>query len=329
MLPIEPHWIRHTIRRAAFHSPDNTSITYGEGEKGYIIDRARLQRDVTQWCTGHGAEVRTGYRIVGVDRRNSGYRAVRCADGSTLHGRAVIDASGPSSPFGKDEGFDWKAQDCEPACLAVVDGVARDNDTIHLYVGKNIAPGGYAWLFPSEGTRSNVGLLVGASLKSEYNMRVLLDNFLETHCKDATEIHRCAGMIPCKYTRTTMAKDMLIKAGDSANTVNPISRAGIGEAMLCGTLAARNCVGMLQCSSASALRKAEKTYERQWHTQCGKRQLKLAVTKSALLSIPDEDYNNATHELVKIPAGKLTMRRIFTRALGRFPRLVWALRHLR
>jgi hypothetical protein len=44
--------------------------------------------------------------------------------------------------------------------------------------------------------------------------------------------------------------------------------------------------------------------------------------------IPDDDYENAAKALSKIPESELTMSSIFKMSLGRFPRLVWAMRHL-
>jgi len=65
-----------------------------------------------------------------------------------------------------------------------------------------------------------------------------------------------------------------------------------------------------------------------WDKKRGNRHEKLARVKSSLAQVPDADYNAAALALARIPQDDITMSKIFRTALGRFPRLVWALRHL-
>jgi hypothetical protein len=60
----------------------------------------------------------------------------------------------------------------------------------------------------------------------------------------------------------------------------------------------------------------------------GKAHCKLARVKGSLLKIPDGDYNKAFKSLKDIPLNRLMMSKIVTVSLGRFPRLVWSIRHL-
>jgi flavin-dependent dehydrogenase len=120
----------------------------------------------------------------------------------------------------------------------------------------------------------------------------------------------------------------LIKAGDAASTVNPISRAGISEALLSGGLAGDHALLMLEAKNGRAMARIGKSYEAAWRKTRGNLHEKLSRAKHSLLSVPDDDYNKAARALARIPQAELTMSKIFTTALGRFPRLVWALRHL-
>jgi hypothetical protein len=65
-----------------------------------------------------------------------------------------------------------------------------------------------------------------------------------------------------------------------------------------------------------------------WSRKRGARHEKLAKVKNSMLAVPDADYNRAACSLGAIRPDELTMSKIFRTALGRFPRLVWALRHL-
>jgi digeranylgeranylglycerophospholipid reductase len=98
--------------------------------------------------------------------------------------------------------------------------------------------------------------------------------------------------------------------------------------MKSGHLAGSFAIEMLGASSEKAMNKVCNTYEKMWHQKLGKRHLKLAKVKKSLLSVTDEEYNRGSHALAAIPQSQLTMSKIFTTCLGKFPKLVWALRHL-
>ena len=124
-----------------------------------------------------------------------------------------------------------------------------------------------------------------------------------------------------------MAVDGLLKAGDSASTVNPISRAGIVEAMKCGTLAGEYALRMLPVPEKK-LAAISKAYEKAWFEKLGRAHHRLSKVKSALARIPDSDFNRGAKAIASIPQAERTMSRIFALSVGRSPRLVWALRHL-
>jgi flavin-dependent dehydrogenase len=174
----------------------------------------------------------------------------------------------------------------------------------------------------------NIGIVLGTTFRKRHNIRALLDAFLARYFPEGTVVSRCAGTIPCYVKRQPVATSGLIKAGDAISTVNPISRAGISESMKSGTLAGEFALRMLGAESqkqASALCAA---YEKAWYKKLGSTHLKLARVKKSLLKVPDPDYDRSAHALAGIPQDQLTMSKIFTLSLGKFPRLVWALRHL-
>ncbi|MFW6244998.1 MAG: NAD(P)/FAD-dependent oxidoreductase, partial [Fibrobacterota bacterium] len=138
---------------------------------------------------------------------------------------------------------------------------------------------------------------------------------------------RFAGAIPCGYRRKKIALPGLIKCGDAANAINPISRAGIVEALMSGGLAGDYAFKMLTTDEKKH-NKICSQYEKAWYEKRGARHLKLARAKNSMLKVPDEDYNRAALALQAMDPEKITMSRIFRASLGRFPRLVWALRHL-
>ncbi|MBD3346043.1 MAG: geranylgeranyl reductase family protein [Chitinivibrionales bacterium] len=325
---IKKSWIRFEVSNATFHSPDNTVIQYSDKKKGYVINRALMQQDLFNEGIEHGIDCRTNIAVTRVSVPENSRRTIHFSNGSQTSCSWIIDASGPNSRFGKGEKITWKNFDLEPAYFAVVKNVDIPTDTVHIQVGKALAPGGYAWVFPREEGIANIGVLVGKAYRSKINIRVLLDTYIQNYFPGGEIIQRFAGPIPCGYERSTLAVKGLIKTGDAANTINPVSRAGIVEAMISGKLAGEYALKMLGASTEKQITKLGKEYEKAWYEKRGKRHQKLAKVKNSLAKVPDTDYNSAARALSDIPQREMTMSKIFKTSLSRFPRLVWAMRHL-
>ncbi len=327
-VPIEETWIRHRINGAAFHAPSGSAITYTSPKSGFIVSRADMQRSLAERCVHGGIHCVVKHRVRAVSRLSDGQRRVQFDDGRAVNAHVVIDAAGTSSSIGRRENIGWKAYDPEPAYFAIADNVEHAPDIVHLYLGRAVAPGGYAWMFPSAGESVNIGLLIGTGYRRSVNIRRLLGDFMREYFPEARVRRHWAGTIACGYRRGTIAVPGLVKAGDAANTTNPMSRAGIVEAMKSGLLAAECAAGMLGAATEKQKARLCVRYERSWYKSLGRRHQKLAETKDSLQRVPDEDYDAAADALGAIPPSKLTMSRIFRTALSRFPRLVWAMRHL-
>jgi flavin-dependent dehydrogenase len=95
-----------------------------------------------------------------------------------------------------------------------------------------------------------------------------------------------------------------------------------------GGLAGSAAFDMLGAKNVKQMKKICADYERAWLEKRGSRHLKLAKAKDSLAGVPDEDYNTAAKTLGALSADKVSMAKIFTLSLSRFPRIVWAMRHL-
>ncbi|MGB7568598.1 MAG: NAD(P)/FAD-dependent oxidoreductase [Chitinivibrionales bacterium] len=325
---IKPSWVRYVVDKATFHAPNGASITYTDKNKGFIIDRVLMQQDMSERCGELGADVVFNTAVRGISTLMGSGRTIYFQNGASISSRVVIDASGAIAGLGKHEKVPWKPEDLEPSCFAVVKGVDIDTNIVHIYVGKRIAPAGYAWVFPREKNTVNIGILIGKQFRGKVNITTLLDAFLSDYFPKGKVRQRFAGCIPCQSGRRAMAVYGLLKAGDAASTINPISRAGIFQAMLSGGLAGDFALKMLGAQTSKDLKTMCAGYEKAWHETCGKIHCKLARVKTSLQKVPDEDYENAAKILSGIPEHELTMSTIFKMSLGRFPRLVWAIRHL-
>lgn len=325
---VKPEWIRQEIRYARFHAPDGSTISYKDDNGGYIINRALMQKEMATQLQSSGIQCLFNRKVLRVTPPVRGNRTVIFQDGNKCTARIVIDASGPLCGFGKEEKINFKPGDLEPSYFAWVENINIEQDHIHIYAGKELAPGGYAWVFPRGENAANIGIVLGKHAITHANLRELLNSFLSRHYPSVKVIQRFAGAIPCGFKKVPIAIPGFIKTGDAANTVNPISRAGISEALLSGALAGDTALKMAGTDTDKKLISICNEYQNEWFKRRGNRHFKLARVKNSLLAIPDEDYNHGTRLLSSIPREELTMSKIFRASLGRFPRLVWALRHL-
>lgn len=327
-LDVKPGWIRYYINTVVLHSANGSAISHTARNAGCIIDRARIQSDMASDCASLGAEIKLDARVRSIGRVINGLREVRFADGASAVARAVVDASGPVAGLGKGEDLVCKPADLEPAYFVIADTTAIASDEIHIYLGSAIAPGGYGWAFPRGKDTANIGMVLGNAWRSKVNIREKLDALLATHFPNARITHRYAGPIPCEGKPGVLAASRLFKAGDSASTVNPFTRAGIVEAVESGALAGTYALRTLSASTEKRACAYCKEYGKKWYAAMGKKHEKLAKAKDALVRIPDADYNAAFAALSKIPPSKRSITRIIGASLGRFPRLVLAMRHL-
>jgi digeranylgeranylglycerophospholipid reductase len=327
-LDVKPEWVRFRISTLVLHSANDSRVSHFAKEAGCIINRSLMQRDLAGRCRALGAEVRLDACVTGVGPEKDSLREVRFADGKTASARVVIDCSGPIAGFGKNERICAKPPDLEHAYFVVAENAGIRHDEIHVHLGSTVAPGGYAWAFPREKNGANIGLVIGASFRGKTDIKKLLNSFLASRYPSAIVKSRHAGAIPCGGRPLPAAVSRFVKAGDAASMVNPFSRAGIMEAVISGKLAGRCACAMLAAGSQAKMLAACKDYDRRWSRALGKKQEKLAKAKDRLFRIPDADYDEAFAALSKIPPEKRSIAKIIGLSLGRFPRLVWAMRHL-
>jgi len=327
-IEVKKEWVRLLISKAVLHSPNGNCITYFDKEKGCIINRAKMQGDMAKSCISMGAFTDFNDRVMEITPVENGLRCVHFQSGKTAFTKIVIDASGPLSNFGKTESLQCKPQDLEPAYFGIAENTGVENDAIHVFLGKSIAPGGYAWAFPREDGMANVGLVIGKDFKGSVDIKKLMADFMQQFYPKATIIRRFAGTIPCEARPACVAIPGFFKAGDAAGTVNPISRAGITEALCCGGMAAQFALSMLAATTFLQKKEICRQYQDAWLEKIGTKHGRLSNVKKVLAKIPDNDYNKAFGALGKIPQDKLTISKIIRLSLGRSPGLVFAMRHL-
>jgi len=146
-----------------------------------------------------------------------------------------------------------------------------DEQSIHLYYGNAVAPGGYVWLFPKGNTLANVGVGIKPLKKEGKTPKAYLDEFIAGHPRifeNASAVEFNGGGVPVHRTAETLVVDGLMVIGDAAQLVNPITGGGIRLAMISGRLAADVAARALRKGDVG--RRSLSDYQRRWDAGHGK-----------------------------------------------------------
>lgn len=317
-------WISRRITRVVFRAPDGREVRVAEGDVGYILDRAAFEPAIASEATAAGAEIRTGTEAVAL--RRDGDRWIVTVDSAErrreIRARIVIAADGVESAVGRWAGLDTRvrARDMESCAQYVVEDTTIDAEAIVLHFGDNVAPGGYAWVFPKGPRSANVGLGVLGLRARGRSAVAWLDEYMAAHFPNASVSGRTVGGVIVAATLSRTFADGLILSGDAAHMINPLSGGGIVNAMKAGRLAAQTAVSALDAGDVSAT--ALESYHAKWMRLLGDDHVRFYRVKEALARFDDAFYDNLARTVNRIPEPRRTLRRIFGEALVRHPMLL-------
>jgi digeranylgeranylglycerophospholipid reductase len=322
-------WVARRIRRVIFLAPDDTEVAVAEREVGWILDRTRFDAALAAEAVNAGAELRVGTEAAGMTRDNGRWavrlRGTTTGGGSgdeTVRTRVVIGADGVETMVGRWAGLDTRvpARDMESCAQYVVQGIACDPDAIYLQFGAEVAPGGYAWIFPKEPGVANVGLGIVALRADGRTARQYLDAWLARRCPAGARTAYTVGGVIVHPTLARTYDEGVLLCGDAAHMVNPLSGGGIVNAMKSGRLAGRTAAAAIRDGDTTAGRLA--AYHRAWMGLLGDDHRKYYAIKQALERFDDAFYNRLARTVNAIPRERRTLGRIFAEALVRHPPLL-------
>jgi digeranylgeranylglycerophospholipid reductase len=319
-----PPWISRRITRVVFRAPDGSEVRVAEGDVGYILDRTAFEPALAAQAAEAGAEIRTSTEAVAMRRDSERWTVT--VDSAERRGEirasVVIGADGVESAVGRWGALDTRvrSRDMESCAQYVVDGATIDPDAIVLHFGDNVAPGGYAWVFPKGPRSANVGLGVLGLRARGRSAVAWLDDYMAAYVPNAHVSGRTVGGVIVAATLSRTFADGLMLCGDAAHMINPLSGGGIVNAMKSGRLAAQTAVAALRAGDVSAT--ALESYHTKWMRLLGDDHVRFYRVKEALARFDDAFYDNLAQTVNRIPEPRRTLRRIFGEALVRHPTLL-------
>ena len=322
----KPPIVCQEITKARVYAPDMNFVELTSSNwNGFVLNRDVFDRTLSENAVEAGADLMTSTRVIDVIRNGdavTGVKAVR--DGESLHVRAkiVIGADGHASVVRRKAGFRrWFPDVCTCAQYRL-GGLALDEpDANDFHLGSEIAPGGYAWIFPKSSEVANVGLgvrRIHTAPPIEYLKKWVSS---DPRFKDAEIQLVNGGICPVSGNLDKTVDNGVILCGDAAGQLIPMTGAGIHSGVEAGKMAGGTAARAVEEGDVSAVRLSE--YERLFEEHWGKRIKDSRRVLAMLDKFSDENLNTlakvVTHEDVLNLANGTAVARTLTRIVARAP----------
>ncbi|MFC2022882.1 NAD(P)/FAD-dependent oxidoreductase [Chloroflexota bacterium] len=202
-----------------------------EGEVACVLDRPAFDRALADRAREAGAGFTLGSQVIEVHVETDRVRVITW-DGTTLEAKTVVLASGFGSSLPARLGLGRISDQVIGAQAKVeVSGI----DEVEVYIDQNLAPGGFAWLVPTQEGGGLAGLITRR--QPELCLNNLLSSLEEQGKIVSAEVETDYAALPLRPLPRTSA-DRILVVGEVAGQVKPFSGGGIYYGLLCADIAA-------------------------------------------------------------------------------------------
>jgi digeranylgeranylglycerophospholipid reductase len=333
VVELDPRWICTEVKGITTYGPDGTHLTLSvEGSEiaGYVLERRRFDKFLAQQAARAGAEVWVKTQAYGLIQEGGYAKGVYAnASGEEIRIAAdvVVGADGVESRVGRWAGIDTRLPLADVGICAqfLMSNIEMDKNYLENFFGWDIAPKGYAWVFPKGERCANVGLGIGGDV-SGANHRALdyLRAFVNNRFPEGRILAAIYGAVPLSGPVYETVANGLILVGDAARHVQPITGGGILYAMQGGVIAGDVIAKAMKEKNVSKQRLKE--YEKRWKREFGTVLDVGLKAKNIVLNLSEEELIKFFHLL----AGEIRLKEYSERAflkelIKRNPRILFSL----
>jgi geranylgeranyl reductase family protein len=226
-----------------------------QGQFAAIAPRIELDYALVHLARSQGIQVLEGHEFVSVREQTSDHITIDISNSQsnsnkyeTFRAKFLVASDGMWSPVRKSLGMstpgylgEWHAF---RQYANNVTGSAKDR--LHVWFDKDLLPG-YAWSFPLQNGRVNIGFgILRGGKYSVQQMKDLWPNLLaRKHIAKALgsevimEDRHTAWPIPARVTTAPLSTGRVLFIGDAACVTDSLTGEGIGQALLSGQLSAQ------------------------------------------------------------------------------------------
>ncbi len=298
-------WIAGRMDGARIYSPDKTCVTLGAeqagNETGYVVYREIFDQELARKAMKAGAKYMMNTPAINLLKEGKeikGIIAKHFDEEIKIEAKIVVGADGVESKIGQWAGIDTRLdpKDLETCCQYTLSNVDCKDAYCDFYLGKEIAPGGYIWVFPKGKNIANVGIGILASLSEGGRAKKLLDDFIDKdpRLKNGQPVRFLAGAVPVSNPVKTV-KDNIVLVGDAARHVDPITGGGLTHCLEGGKIAGEVIAESIKREDYSE--EFLNKYEGQWKEAFGSKIKRNYLVKEIMLDMDDKTFNKIADSL--------------------------------
>lgn len=356
--------LERTVRGVVAYSPDHQSKAAFDGQ-GFILNRRLLPERQRRDAEKLGVQIQFDTYADSLIAEDGFIRGVRCRsarDNSTSKktAKVVVDATGSASrlrtslpiksfiqkEIDKDQDMESTGRYIITFELAKDDKTHFDPDYALIHLDQNVAPGGYAWVFPKGEKKANIGLGVAQRILVQrnraYGRNDTLSSLIEDYVRNNPSIKNWKlaegpedqgnskgnWQVPIRRQNDCLVANGYLIVGDAAWMPRPIDAGGIGPAIYASCIAGSVVTEALEASDVSE--RGLWKFNTEYVATYGKRMASSEVLRRFLQRLSNAELNyGMKHFLSQEDVDKIIKREQpdFKRA-SQASKLLWALPRL-
>ena len=330
---VDPGCICTTFKGNITYGPDGTKVILsvaGEEVTGYVLERRLFDKFLAQEAARSGSEVRVNTYAYDVVRENGhvkGVYAKSAGDDIHISADVVVGADGVESRIGRWGGIDTTLRLADVATCAqfLMCNIEFNRDYCEIFFGDEIAPKGYAWVFPKGEESANVGIGISGDVSCDKHRALdYLNAFVNHRFPEGKVIAEVYGAVPLSGPKYETVANGLILVGDAARHVNPFTGGGIVYAMRGGEIAGDVIAKAVHQKNCSKRRLME--YEKRWRKEFGGVLEAGLRMKDTILGLNSQDQNKFFHLLEgEIRIKGFSERGLLKEVIKKNPRILFSL----
>ncbi len=228
--------IQSKITKMRTYFPD---LSFHDFElNGFVVDRPQFDMSLALEAKASGAEIKWNSPLERIFPERVKFRD------EITDGKIIVGADGVFSKTAALLGLQHqKFAVCAQYHLKGIEPVSR---MCEIFFNADYAPGGYVWIYPTgeDSAKVGVGITKGKS------PRAYLDDFINNSPVakrlNGMKTECITGALPVGGLRERLCYGNIILAGDSAGMADPVTGAGLNNAMLAGEMAGRTIIKALE-----------------------------------------------------------------------------------
>ena len=297
--------ISTTIAGADVYPPSMTNELKVRGWSdfdGWTVNRLKFGQRLLNEAINAGVQFNdnvhvTGPTILGDQVTGIQYKEVSESEEKTIKAKLVVDASGFAAIIRNKIDSPLIEQNIDKGDIALcyreilkLKVPLAEPEVARVFLGRGIAPNGYAWIFPKAVQEVNAGIGVTGG-EGVGSPKSFFEEFKNRYplLFDSKVITGKGGAVPVRRPLKSLVGNGIAFVGDAALQVNPIHGGGIGAGMRAGVILGE--VAREAIARRNLTAKGLWSYNTRYLSNFGKKLAMLEIFRRLLQAVEDEDMN--------------------------------------